>query len=197
METLSFGAKDFVHLHLHSDYSLLQSTIQLKPLAKRLAEMQMKACALTDYGNLYGAISFYSAMKSAGIRPIIGYDAHITLGSRFDRSTSVRPGERPFYNLVLLAVDFTGYQNLVYLASKGFTEGLYHKPRLDMELLAEHAGGIIGLSGGSDGVVGHFLKTGEIDAAAEYAGKLNEIFGQGNFYVEIQDHDREDQASAQ
>lgn len=196
MDNLVFGEKDFVHLHLHSDYSLLQSTIQLKPLAKRLGELQMKACALTDYGNLYAAVSFYSAMKSAGIRPIVGYDAHLTLGSRFDRSPSVRPGERPFYNLVLLAADLDGYQNLVYLASKGFTEGLHHKPRIDLELLAERSRGLIALSGGQSGVIGHFLTNGDAATARSNAEKLREIFGTENFYLEIQDHGRDEQHEA-
>src|SRR5829696_7466128 len=196
MDNLVFGAKDFVHLHLHSDYSLLQSTIQLKPLAKKLGEMDMKACALTDYGNLYGAVSFYSTMKYAGVRPIIGYDAHLTFGSRHDRSTSVRPGERPFYNVVLLASDMEGYQNLVYLASKGFTEGLHHKPKIDLDLLAEKSGGLIALSGGMDGAVGHFLRNGEVATAAENAGKLLDIFGPENFFLEIQDHEKDEQRAA-
>ena len=187
MNNLEFAAKDFVHLHVHSDYSLLQSTIQLKPLAKRLAEMRMKACAMTDYGNMYGAVSFYSAMKSAGIRPILGYEAHIVSGSRLDRSTSVVAGERPYYNLVLLATDLTGYQNLVYLASKAFTEGFHHKPRIDFDLLQQRSTGLIALSGGDDGPVSHFLKTGECDKAEEYAGRLSEIFGRDNFFLEVQD----------
>ena len=111
-------AKDFVHLDLHTDYSLLQSTIQLKPLAARLTELDMKACAITDYANLFGAVSFYNVMKSAGVRPVIGYEAMVTFGSRFDKAASVVAGEKPYYNLVLLAKDFRGYQNLVYLASK-------------------------------------------------------------------------------
>src|SRR5213596_1444758 len=98
---VEFGEKDFVHLHLHSDYSLLQSTIQLKPLAKRLNELEMQACAITDYANLYGAVSFYNTMKYAGVRPIIGYEAMLTYGSRHDRTTSLTAGERPYYHLLL------------------------------------------------------------------------------------------------
>ncbi|MGI8813435.1 MAG: DNA polymerase III subunit alpha [Pyrinomonadaceae bacterium] len=188
MGNLEFSAKDFVHLHVHSDYSLLQSTIQLKPLAKRLIELEMKACALTDYGNLYGAISFYSSMKYAGIRPIIGYDAHLTFGSMADRTTSVAPGERPFYSLVLLASSLAGYQNLVYLASKAFTEGFHHKPRIDLDLLAKRSDGLIALSGGSDGPVEYFLRNGEHARAADIAGNLKDIFGADNFFLEVQDH---------
>lgn len=95
-----FGEKDFVHLHLHTDYSLLQSTIQLKPLAKKLKDLDLKACAITDYGNMYGAVSFFNTMASNGLKPIIGYEAFLTLGSRKDRSLSVQAGERGYYNLI-------------------------------------------------------------------------------------------------
>src|SRR5262245_52000983 len=115
LDPVIFGEKDFVHLHLHSDYSLLQSTIQLKPLAARLSELGQKACAVTDYGNMYGAVSFFNAMASAGIKPIIGYEAFLKFGSRFDRTTAVGAGERAYYNLILLASDLDGYQNLVHL----------------------------------------------------------------------------------
>ena len=116
MDQLNFKSRDFVHLHLHSDYSLLQSTIKLKPLASRLTELDMKACALTDYGNMYGAVSFYKTMKEAKVRPIVGYEAYVTAGSMLDRDSAVRAGERPYYNLVLLAKNHAGYQNLVYLS---------------------------------------------------------------------------------
>ncbi len=114
-------AKDFVHLHLHTDYSLLQSAIQIKPLTARLKELEMNACAITDYGNLYGAITFYNTLKSNGLHPILGYEAILTFESRFDRNASLKSGERPFYHLVLLAKNLKGYQNLVYMASKAFT----------------------------------------------------------------------------
>ncbi len=183
-----FKAKDFVHLHLHSDYSLLQSAIQLKPLARRLGELEMKACAVTDYGNMYGAISFYNTMKSAGIEPILGYEAHITFGSRFDRESRLESGERPYYNLILLAKDLEGYYNLVNLSSKAFTEGLYHKPRIDLELLAEKSKGLIALSSGFSGAVWHFLQQGDREKAFKNAKLFEEIFGAGNFYIEIQNH---------
>ena len=155
-QTLKNGNRDFVHLHLHSDYSLLQSTIQLKPLAARLGELEMQACALTDYANLYGAISFYNTLKSTGARPIIGYEAMVASGSRFERATSLRSGELPYYHLVLLAKNFEGYQNLVHLSSKAFTEGFHYKPRIDLEILAEKSSGLIALSGWRNGSVGHF-----------------------------------------
>ncbi len=188
MENLNFTSRDFVHLHLHSDYSLLQSTIQLKHLAGRLAELEMKACAITDYANLYGVISFYNTMKAAGIRPILGYEAMLTFDSMRERNASVRPGEKPYYNLILLAKDFAGYQNLVHLASKAFTEGFQFKPRIDLELLSSKCSGLIALSGGPAGPIGHFLTREAEKQAEENAVRLNHLFGNGNFYLEIQDH---------
>ncbi|MGI8787299.1 MAG: DNA polymerase III subunit alpha [Pyrinomonadaceae bacterium] len=183
---LNFKARDFVHLHLHTDYSLLQSTIQLKPLAKRLNEMDMQACAITDFGNMYGAISFYNTMKASGIHPILGYEAYLAAGSRFEREARVRAGERPFYNLVLLAKDLEGYQNLVYLASKACTEGMFHKPRIDIEILSERSRGLIAISSGFTGSVWHFLQQENRARAVDEAKLLEDIFGKGNFYVEIQ-----------
>ncbi len=160
---LNFKTKDFVHLHLHTDYSLLQSAIQLKPLAKKLNELEMKACAMTDYGNMFGAISFYNTMKSNDIHPIIGYEAFLTFGSRFDKESHVKVGEKPYYNVVLLAKDLEGYHNLVYLASKSYTEGFHHKPRIDFELLAEKSRGLIALSSGFGGGIWHFLRQDNIE----------------------------------
>ncbi len=177
--------RDFVHLHLHTDYSLLQSTIQLKPLAAKLSEMDMQACAITDYGNMYGAVSFFNAMKAKGIKPIVGYEAYLRFQSRFERSTSVNAGERPYYNLILLATGLDGYQNLCLLASKAYTEGFYYKPRIDIELLAAHSKGLIGLSGGYAGPVGHFLANDAHDVALANAKKLEETLGKNNFYLEI------------
>src|SRR6476620_5802431 len=149
MDQLNFKSRDFVHLHLHSDYSLLQSTIKLKPLAKRLTELDMKACALTDYGNMYGAVSFFNTMSGAGIKPIVGYEAYVTTGSRHERSSALKPGEKPYYRLILLAQTLEGYRNLTHLASMAFTEGFLHRPRIDMEILAERGRGLIALSSGN------------------------------------------------
>ncbi|MGE3466061.1 MAG: DNA polymerase III subunit alpha, partial [Pyrinomonadaceae bacterium] len=184
-EPVIFGEKDFVHLHLHTDYSLLQSTIQLKPLAERLKELGQKACGMTDYGNMYGAVSFFNTMSASGIKPIIGYEAFFRFDSRFEKSTAVQAGEKAYYNLVLLAKDLEGYQNLVFLASKAFTEGFYYKPRIDLELLSDHCGGLIGLSGGRPGPVGHFLKNGAVDRADANARSLEDLFGRGNFFLEL------------
>lgn len=186
---INFKPKDFVHLHLHTDYSLLQSTIQLKPLARRLNEMDMKACAITDFGNLYGAISFYNQMKAHDIHPILGYEAHLTFGSRHDREARLEAGERPFYHLVLLAKNLEGFNNLTYLASKAYTEGLYHKPRIDLELLAERSRGLIALSAGGRGALNHFLRQDERQKALSNIALFRDIFGAENFYIEIQNHD--------
>jgi DNA polymerase III subunit alpha len=189
MENINQKSKDFVHLHLHTDYSLLESTIQLAPLARRLNELEMKACAITDYGNMYGAVSFYNKMKSNGIHPIFGYEAFITLNSRFEKSASLKSGERPYYHLVLLAKDLDGYYNLSYLASKAFTEGFHYKPRIDLEVLASHSKGLIGISSGLKGAVCHYLNQKNEEEALIKAKLFEDIFGKGNFFLEIQDHD--------
>lgn len=179
--------KDFVHLHLHTDYSLLRSTVQLKPLAQKLAEFEMSACAITDLGNMYGAVSFFNTLKGKEISPIIGYEAFVANGSRFDRTATVAAGERGFYNLVLLATDLDGYKNLSYLASMAFKEGLHHRPRIDLELLAERSKGLIALSGGDNGAIAHYLRSGASEKAVDHATKLAEILGPERFYLEILD----------
>jgi DNA polymerase-3 subunit alpha len=187
------STKDFVHLHVHTDYSILKSANQIPALAKKLSELEMKACAITDCGNLYGALSFYYNMKKNGIQPIIGFEAHLTLGSRFDRNAALKSGELPYYSLVLLAENLTGYFNLVSLSSKAFTQGLHHKPRIDFELLADYCEGIICLSSGLDGLINHFLKQNRVEEAAGYATKFKDVFGKNNFFLEIQDHGLSDE----
>ena len=137
--------RQFVHLHLHTDYSLLDGAIQIKPLSNRLEELGMPACAMTDHGNMFGAISFYNAMKNKGVKPIIGCETYITRGNRREKAASA-PGEKANFHLILLAQTYEGYQNLVRLTSKAYTEGFYYKPRIDKELLAEHSKGLVGLS---------------------------------------------------
>jgi len=188
MDTPNFKKRDFVHLHLHSDYSLLQSTIQLKQLSKRLQKLEQKACALTDLGNLFGAISFYTTMLEAGIRPIIGYEAFLTVGRMDERSANVPPGERPYYNIVLLAKNIEGFHNLVYIASKAYTDGFYQKPRIDLELLEKKSGGLICLSGGRSGPIRHYLRNRNRDKAEACVQRFETIFGKGNFFIEIQPH---------
>lgn len=148
----------------------------------------MKACAATDFGNMYGAISFYNTLKAQEIHPILGYEAFFTFESRFDKESHVKAGERPYYNLVLLAKDMEGYFNLAYLASKAFTEGFHYKPRIDLEILAERSKGLIALSSGFTGPVLHFIKQDNMQRAVENARRMEDIFGKGNFFVEIQNH---------
>ncbi len=180
--------REFVHLHLHSDYSLLKGAIQLKPLSQELTRLEMKACAITDYANMFGAISFYQIMRQNEIKPILGYEAFVTFGEMTDQTASLRIGERPYYSLVLLAKDYQGYLNLCYLASKAYTDGFHHKPRIDLDLLAEKSDGLIGLSSGIEGAVGHFLAQDKHGNALENAKQFESILGKGNYFLEIQDH---------
>lgn len=182
----------FVHLHLHTDYSLLDGANQIKPLAKRTEELGMTACAMTDHGNMFGAISFYNEMKSRGVKPIIGCETYITRGNRTERAAAA-PGEKANFHLILLARDLEGYRNLVRLTSKAYTEGFYYKPRIDKELLAEHSKGLIGLSACMSGVPSAFLAREKFDEAAAAAVEFEEIFGKGNYFLEIQEHGLEAQ----
>ena len=179
--------QQFVHLHLHTDYSLLDGAIQIKPLSKRVEELKMPACAMTDHGNIYGAISFYNAMKYQGVKPIIGCETYITRGSRKDKAASA-PGEKANFHLILLAQNYEGYQNLVRLTSKAYTEGFYYKPRIDKELLAEHSKGLIALSACMSGVPSAMLAQEKCDEAAKAALEFEEILGKGNYFLEIQEH---------
>lgn len=180
--------KKFVHLHLHTDYSLLDGAIQIKPLVQRTAELGMQACAMTDHGNMFGAISFYQAMKSQGVKPIIGCEVYIARGSRKDRAGSASPGEKANFHLILLAKDLEGYQNLVRLTSRAYTEGFYYKPRIDRELLAEHNKGLIALSACMSGMPSAMLARDCFEDAASAAVEFQEIMGKGNYYLEIQEH---------
>jgi len=189
-------AKEFVHLHLHTDYSLLDGAIQIKALARRAAELKMPAVAITDHGNMFGAISFYYQMRDAGIKPIIGIETYIARGSRFDRQSSGptnAEGERGMNHLILLARDLEGYYNLVKLSSAAYLEGYYYKPRIDKELLARHSKGLIGLSACLSGVPSSLLSAGRFDEAAEAAMQYQDILGKGNYYLEIQEHGLEAQ----
>src|SRR5436190_2813768 len=184
---------DFVHLHLHTDYSLLDGAIQIKPLSERLENLGMKACAMTDHGNMYGAISFYNTMKARGIKPIIGCETYIAPGSRKDRAARA-PGEKANFHLILLAKDYEGYRNLSRLTSKAFTEGFYYKPRIDKELLAQHSKGLIALSSCMSGVPSALLAQDRFDDAATQALEFEQIMGKGNYFLEIQEHGLEPQA---
>lgn len=179
----------FVHLHLHTDYSLLDGAIRIGPLAKRAAELGMPAVALTDHGNLYGSLAFYHKMRDAGVKPIIGMEGYIARGSRHDKSNSSVPaGERPTNHIVLLARNLAGYHNLIKLSSYAYTEGFWRKPRFDRDLLAQHSDGLIGLSACISGVPPSLLLRDKFDEAAAAAKEFEEILGRGNYFLEIQEH---------
>ncbi|MEO6196344.1 MAG: DNA polymerase III subunit alpha [Thermoanaerobaculia bacterium] len=175
---------DFVHLHLHSQFSLLDGANRLDDVIKAAVESGMPAVALTDHGNMFGAIEIYNKARAAGIKPIIGMEAYVAQGSRLDRT----PGKGSSNHLVLLAKDETGYRNLLKLTSASFLEGFYYKPRVDKELLRKHSEGLICLSACLKGEVNeHIVATREREAEAA-AKEFLDIFGEGNFYLEMQDH---------
>ena len=175
----------FVHLHVHSEYSLLDAMCRVRGLVARAAELGMPALALTDHGVLSGAVKFYQEAREAGIKPILGCELYVAPGSRHDR-TPVGRGER-FYHLVVLAQDGEGWKNLVRLVNRAHTEGFYYKPRVDYELLERFSEGLIALSACESGEVQRKLLQGSERGAREAAGRLSEIF-RGRFYIELQDH---------
>ncbi|HAT03380.1 MAG TPA: DNA polymerase III subunit alpha [Candidatus Magasanikbacteria bacterium] len=176
----------FVHLHTHSHYSLLNGLTKIKPLVRVAKQRGFDALALTDYGSMYGAIEFYQTCLAEGIKPIIGFEAYIAPRSRFDKDPEQ---DKRLYHLILLAEDFGGYQNLMRLSSYGHLEGFFNdKPRLDKELLRQFHNGIIALSGPIEGEIPQLLKEGKIDEAQVVAEEYNAIFGQENFYLELEDH---------
>jgi DNA polymerase-3 subunit alpha len=179
------AARSFVHLHCHSHYSLLDGANRIPELVARTKELGMTALALTDHGNLYGAIEFYRACKDAGINPVVGYEAYIAPGRRTDREAR-RRGDAG-YHLTLLAKNRTGFQNLVKMASIALLDGYHYVPRIDKELLQAHSEGIICLSGCASGEFSELILKEQLDEAAELAGWFHKLFG-SNFYVEIQDN---------
>ena len=185
----------FVHLHNHSDCSLLDGALRIEDLVRRAAEEQMPAVALTDHGNMFGAIRFYEAALAAGVKPIVGSEMYLTLGSRFDRRSTRAGGERS-YHLVLLARNRTGFDNLVKLSSASFLEGFYYKPRIDLEILAERSEGLICLTGCMNGPVTVPVISGDMKRAEERAGRLVEIFEKGHLFLEVQNHGIEEEKVA-
>ncbi len=176
----------FTHLHVHTEYSLLDGSSKIKELVARAKELGMDSLAITDHGVMYGVIDFYRAALEAGIKPIIGCEVYVAPGSRFDRETV--SGEDRYYHLVLLAENDKGYQHLMKIVSKGFVDGFYYKPRVDLELLAEYHEGIIALSACLAGEVQRYLERGFYEEAKEAALRYERIFGKGNFFLELQDH---------
>ncbi|MCR5719073.1 MAG: DNA polymerase III subunit alpha [Lachnospiraceae bacterium] len=182
----------FVHLHVHTEYSLLDGANKIKEYVKRVKELGMTAAAITDHGVMYGVIDFYKACMEQGIKPILGCEVYVASDSRFDRE--VTQGEDRYYHLVLLAKNNEGYSNLMKIVSRGFTEGFYYKPRVDMEVLNKYHEGIIALSACLAGEVQRNITKGFIKEAEEAALKYENCFGKGNFYLELQDHGIEEQA---
>lgn len=176
----------FTHLHVHTEYSLLDGSNKIKEYVSRVKELGMNSAAITDHGVMYGVIDFYKAARAAGIKPILGCEVYVAPGSRFDRELSY--GDDRYYHLVLLAENNKGYQNLMKIVSKGFVEGYYYKPRVDMEVLETYHEGIIALSACLAGEVQRYLVRGLYEEAKETAYKYEKCFGKGNFFLELQDH---------
>ena len=176
----------FTHLHVHTEYSLLDGSCKIKELAARAKELGMDSMAVTDHGVMYGVIDFYRAAREVGIKPIIGCEVYVAPGSRFDRETS--NGEDRYYHLVLLAENDTGYHNLMKIVSRGFVDGFYYKPRVDYEVLETYHEGVIALSACLAGEVQRYLARGMYEEACRSARHYEDIFGKGNFFLELQDH---------
>ena len=175
----------FAHLHVHSEYSLLDGACRIDKLAERVKSLGMDAVAITDHGVMYGVIDFYRACKKAEVHPIIGCEVYVAPRGMTDKVHGI---DSEAYHLVLLCENMTGYKNLCYLVSQGFVEGFYSKPRVDLDLLREHSEGLIALSACLAGAIPRLILQGNFDGATEYAKTMRDIFGEGNFYLELQDH---------
>ena len=182
---------DFTHLHVHTEYSLLDGSNKIKELIARVKELGMDSVAITDHGVMYGVIDFYKEAQKQGIHPVIGCEVYVAPGSRFDKSGNMSSNR--YHHLVLLAENDTGYHNLMKIVSKGFTEGFYYKPRVDKELLKEYHEGIIALSACLAGEIPDALRKGLYQTALNAAQEMSEIFGEDHFYLELQDHGIPDQ----
>lgn len=176
----------FTHLHVHTEYSLLDGSSKIKEITKRAKELGMDSLAITDHGVMYGVIDFYRAALDNGIKPIIGCEVYVAPGSRFDKEANA--GDDRYYHLILLAENNRGYENLCKIVSKGFVEGFYYKPRVDYEVLREFSEGLICLSACLAGEVQRFLNRGEYEKAKEAALRHVDIFGKDNYFLELQDH---------
>ncbi|MBR3263059.1 MAG: DNA polymerase III subunit alpha [Lachnospiraceae bacterium] len=176
----------FTHLHVHTEYSLLDGSGKIKEMVAQAKALGCDSLAITDHGAMYGVIDFYRAAKEAGIKPIIGCEIYVTNGSRFDREIS--QGDDRYYHLVLLAENNQGYSNLMKIVSTGFTEGFYYKPRVDYETLEEYSEGLIASSACLAGIIPKLLLRGRYEDAVEEALRLQNLFGRGNFFLELQDH---------
>jgi DNA polymerase III subunit alpha len=180
----------FCHLHVHTEYSMLDGASRVDALMKRAAELEMPGMAITDHGVMFGAIDFYRAGQRHGVKPIIGSEIYMALGSRFDKSTRANDGSKqdPYHHLILLAENQTGYRNLMKLVSRAYLEGYFYKPRADKELLAEYADGLIALSGCLGAEVNQSLLAGNRRGALEAASWFRDVFGPDRYFIELQDH---------
>ena len=176
----------FTHLHVHTEYSLLDGSNKIKECVKRVKELGMDSVAITDHGVMYGVIDFYRAARAEGVKPILGCEVYVAPNSRFDKELT--GGEERYHHLVLLAENNQGYANLMKIVSRGFTEGYYYKPRVDMEVLREFHEGIIALSACLAGEVPRYIEKGMIEEAKQAALKYQDCFGKGNYFLELQDH---------
>ena len=176
----------FTHLHVHTEYSLLDGSSKIRELTARAKELGMDSMAITDHGVMYGVIDFYRAAREVGIKPVLGCEVYVAPGSRFDRENGA--GEDRYYHLILLAENNTGYKNLMKIVSKGFVDGFYYKPRVDLDLLETYHEGIISLSACLAGEVQKYLARGMYEEAKRSALRYSEIFGKDHFYLELQDH---------
>ena len=180
----------FTHLHTHTEYSLLDGAAGIKKLIARVKELGMTSCAITDHGVMYGVVDFYREALSQGIKPVIGCEVYMSPRSRFDK---VHEYDSKYSHLILLCENQTGYKNLSYIVSKGFTEGYYYKPRIDFELLSEHSEGLIALSACLAGEIPKALLADDYEKAKEIGEKYVKLFGKDNFFIELQDHSIADQ----
>ena len=183
---------DFVHLHVHSEYSLLDGAARLELLVDRAKQLRFPALAITDHGNLFGGVDFYLAAQKAGLKPILGAELYIAPGSRKERG-SQDGGYEGANHLTVLVRNAAGYRSLIKLVSKAWLEGFYYKPRVDRELLAEHADGLLVLSGCLNSEVSRQISAGDLDKAVQTAGWYQEVFGKDNYFMEVQVHGLEEQ----
>lgn len=185
--------QDFVHLHLHSEYSLLDGACRVSDIPKAVRAVGQNAVAITDHGNMYGVVDFYNACRAEGVKPIIGCEVYVAPGDMRDRSLG--DAGRAYYHLVLLCENEKGYRNLIYMVSQSYTEGFYVKPRIDMELLSNHSEGLICLSACLAGSIPQAILSGAINEAEKQALRFDKLFGRGRFYLEIQDHGQREDAT--
>ncbi len=184
----------FVHLHNHTTYSLLDGAQRLDEMLARAAEDGQGSLAITDHGNLFGAVEFGRKASRHGVRPIIGIEAYMAPGSRFDRNPQqAGAGRKPYFHLILLAENYAGYRNLIRLASAGYLEGFYYRPRIDKEILRAHSEGLVALTACLAGEVPTHLRADRYDEALRCAGEMRDLFGEGRFWLEMQDHGLEEQ----